>query len=81
MMKTSLVLVADFRVGNWCSRCNRKLGGRNFLVEVGLKLYCDWRVRSSVSVPLGIVVDNPDQDSGTLPTDPFAGLFGYLKSL
>ena len=32
-------------------------------------------------MPLGIVVDNPDQDSGTLPTDPFAGLFGYLKSL
>ena len=32
-------------------------------------------------MPLGIVVDNPDQDSGNLPTDPFAGLFGYLKSL
>ena len=32
-------------------------------------------------MPLGIVVDNLDQDSGTLPTDPFAGLFGYLKSL
>ena len=32
-------------------------------------------------MPLGIVVDNPDQDSRNLPTDPFAGLFGYLKSL
>ena len=46
-----------------------------------MKLYCDWSVRSSASAPLGIVVDNPDQDSGTLPTDPFARLFGYLKSL
>ena len=32
-------------------------------------------------MPLSIVVDNPDQDSGHLPTDPFAGLVGNLKSL
>ena len=32
-------------------------------------------------MPLGIVVDNPDQDSGHLPTDLFAGLVGNLKSL
>ena len=32
-------------------------------------------------MPLGIVVDNPDQDSGDLPTDPFAGLYVYLVSL
>ena len=81
MIKISLVLVADIRVGNCCSRCSRRFGGGNFLVEVGLKLFCDWRVRSSDSVPLGIVVDNPGQDSGHLPTDPYAGLVGNLKSL
>ena len=75
------MLVADIRVNNCCGRCSRNCGGGHFLVEVGLKLSCDWRVRSSASVPLGIVVDNPDQDSGHLPTDPFAGLFGCLKSL
>ena len=32
-------------------------------------------------MPLGIVVDNPDQDSGHVSTDPFAGLVGNLKSL
>ena len=80
-MKISMVLVSDFRVGNCCGRCIRKFGGGNFLVEVGLKLSCDWRTRSSASMPLGVVVENPDQDSGQLPTDPFAGLLFCLKSL
>ena len=81
MMKISLILVADIRVGNCCVRCGCRFVGGNFLVEVGLDLSCDWRMRSFASVPLGIVVDNPDQDSGHLPTDPYAGLFGCLKSL
>ena len=81
MMEISLVLVADYRVGNWCSRCSRKVGGENFLVEVGLNLSCDWRLRSSEFVPLGIGDDIPDRDSGYLPTDPFAGLVGNLESL
>ena len=81
MLKISLVLVADIRVGICCIRCSRNCGGGNFLVEVGLKLSCDWRVRSPASVLLGIVADNPDQGSGHLPTDPFAGLVGNLGSL
>ena len=32
-------------------------------------------------MPLGFVVETPDQDSGHLPTDPFAGLVVNLKSL
>ena len=32
-------------------------------------------------MPLGIVDDTSDRDSGHLPTDPFAGLVGNLKSL
>ena len=43
MMKISLVLVADIRVGNCCVRCGRRFGGGNFLVEVGLNHSCDWR--------------------------------------
>ena len=32
-------------------------------------------------MPLGIVGDTSDRDSGHLPTDPFAVLVGNLKSL
>ena len=80
-MKISLVPVVDIRFDNYCGRCSRRFGGGNILVGVGLNLSCDWRVRSSDSVPLGIVVDNPDQDSRHVPTDPYAGLVGDLKSL
>ena len=80
-MKISLVLVADILVGNCCSRCSRNCGGVIFLVDVGLNLSCDWRLRSFYFVPLGIGDDTSDRDSGHSPTDPFAGLVGNLESL